>query len=62
MSHLRLVPPLPAEDAADGTADCTEGTTGYHDPKVALLMFQADSGVCLFRACSRRRYPAYGSI
>ena len=59
MSHLRLVPPLPAETPA--TVDVPAQRTPYHDPKVALLFFQAASGICLCRECSMRRHPSYGA-
>jgi len=53
MRHLRLVPPLPADTEPDATP--------YHDPKVALMFFQAASGICLCRDCSMKRHPAYGA-
>ena len=56
MSHLRLVPPLPASEPAEHTA-----RTPYDDLKVARMFFQAASGICLCRECSMRRHPAYGA-
>lgn len=53
MSHLRLVPPLAAKPAE---------TTPYDDPKVALMFFQAASGLCLCRECTKRRHPAFGGL
>jgi hypothetical protein len=75
MSHLRLVPPLPqprTAPAAETDVQATMGTawagagvpaqrTPYDDPKVALLFFQAASGLCLCRACAKQRHPAYGA-
>ena len=55
MSHLRLVPPLPAEDAVPAP------WSAFDDPKVALAFFEAASGVCLCRECSKARHPAYGA-
>jgi len=59
MSHLRLVPPLPATEASEVAVPAQR--TPYDDPKVALLFFQAASGLCLCRDCSMRRHPAYGT-
>lgn len=59
MSHLRLVPPLPAEPAA--TAGVPAQRTPWDDPKVATLFFEAASGICLCRDCSMRRHPSYGA-
>ena len=58
MSHLRLVPPLPAETSE--TAVVPEQRRPYDDPAVALAFFQAASGICLCRECSKARHPAYG--
>lgn len=58
MRHLRLVPP-PADTSAGSLAE--PDATPYHDPKVALLFFQAASGICLCRDCTRKRHPAYGT-
>jgi len=55
MSHLRLVPPLPREPADD-----TREAHPWDDPKVARLFFQAASGLCLCRECTKARHPAYG--
>jgi hypothetical protein len=52
MRHLSLVPPLPEDDRA---------VAPYADPKVALAFFQAASGICLCRDCSKKRHPAYGA-
>lgn len=54
MSHLRLVPPLPADAPAE-----TAERAPWHDPKVAVLFFEAASGLCLCRPCSMRRHPSY---
>jgi hypothetical protein len=35
--------------------------TPYDDPNVALMFFQAASGVCLCRSCTKQRHPAYGA-
>ena len=56
MSHLRLVPPLPAEPADSAEA------TPYDDPKVARMFFQVASGLCLCRDCTKRRHPAFGGL
>lgn len=75
MSHLSLVPPLPQPRTApepETTREPTAGTswaeravpaqrTPYDDPKVALLFFQAASGLCLCRSCAKERHPAYGA-
>lgn len=70
MSHLRLVPPLPAAETPVVPASRPElgerlatraPNTAWDDPKVvALSFFQAASGVCLCRACSMKRHPSYG--
>jgi len=70
MSHLRLVPPLPAAPAPTMTLPRAERGerlatrapgSPWDDPKVvALSFFQSASGVCLCRACSMRRHPSYG--
>jgi hypothetical protein len=58
MRHLRLVPPL--ADTSAGTR-AEPDATRYHDPKVALMFFQAASGICLCRDCTKQRHPAYGA-
>lgn len=57
MSHLRLVPPLPAETVAVPAQRTPYGD----DKKAALAFFQAASGVCLCRDCTKLRHPAYGA-
>lgn len=67
MSHLRLVPPLPVDEVpavptprSERLASRAPGSA-WDDPKVvALSFFQAASGVCLCRPCSRKRHPSYG--
>jgi hypothetical protein len=59
MSHLRLVPPLPPEP--DEVVAETALGAPYDDPKVALMFFQAASGLCLCRACTMARHPAFGA-
>jgi hypothetical protein len=64
MSHLRLVPPLPAsspDEVASG-AQVPAQRTPYGDKTEALAFFQAASGVCLCRECSKTRHPAYGVL
>lgn len=66
MSHLRLVP-QPVETApapaATRAADQRPMGSAWDDPKVvALQFFQSASGLCLCRACSMRRHPAYGNL
>ena len=75
MSHLRLVPPLPAEPAVPeqqngrggvwGPRLAEEpgvGAPGGQSDKVALLFFQAATGMCLCRDCTKRRHPAFGGL
>jgi hypothetical protein len=57
MSHLRLVPPLPAEDVAEVPAP----RTPWDGDNVALAFFQQASGLCLCRKCTMERHPAYGA-
>ena len=59
MSHLRLVPPLPAETSE--TPEIPAQRTPWGDPKTALAFFQVASGICLCRDCSKLRHPAYGA-
>jgi len=54
MSHLRLVPPLPEEPAE------TTPPLPSTDDNVRLMFFQAASGICLCRECTKRRHPAFG--
>jgi hypothetical protein len=56
MSHLRLVPPL----AADETP-VPAPRTPYDAENVALAFFQQASGMCLCRKCTMERHPAYGA-
>jgi hypothetical protein len=67
MSHLRLVAP-PAPTAGETTDETTAGSPvvpaqrqPWDDPKVATLLFQAATGICLCRACTKERHPAYGT-
>lgn len=69
MSHLRLVPPPAPEANVPAARNATSRTAAerrsaidaYDDPTVvALSFFQAASGICLCRACSMKRHPAYG--
>jgi hypothetical protein len=57
MSHLRLVPPLPADTADDAAG----GRPWAADPAAARQLFQAASGLCLCTGCAKRRHPAYGA-
>lgn len=60
MSHLSLVPPLPADATPAEPARAVP--RAYDDPKVvALNFFQAASGICLCRTCSMKRHPAYAT-
>ena len=67
MSHLRLVPPLATETAPTTPAIPAQRTAPephpapWEDPKVALLFFEAASGLCLCRGCAMRRHPSYGA-
>jgi hypothetical protein len=63
MSHLRLVPSLPAEPTGEtgGTVEAPAPRTPWDDPKVALAFFQQASGMCLCRKCTMERHPAYGA-
>jgi hypothetical protein len=63
MSHLRLVPPLAETTETDtvATVAVPEQRKPWDDPKVATLLFQAASGICLCRACTMERHPAYGA-
>lgn len=56
MSHLRLVPPLPAEVTVPEQRRPWED-----DPTVARTFFQVASGLCLCRECTKQRHPAYGA-
>jgi hypothetical protein len=56
MSHLRLVPP-----PAGPTPATAPERTPWDDPKVARMFFQAASGLCLCRACTMKRHPAYAA-
>jgi hypothetical protein len=60
MSHLRLVPP-PAPTAAEDAPAVPEQRKPWDDPKVATLLFQAATGICLCRECTKQRHPAYGA-
>jgi hypothetical protein len=63
MSHLRLVPPpaptAPTAPTADETVPAQRNP--WDDPKVATLLFQAATGICLCRECTKVRHPAYGA-
>jgi len=64
MSHLSLVPPLaPAAPAQrePATEPVRAPLAAYDDPNVvALSFFQSATGICLCRACSMKRHPAFG--
>lgn len=51
MSHLRLVPPLASDD--------TEPAPFADAESRALAFFQAASGLCLCRDCTKARHPAF---
>jgi hypothetical protein len=63
MSHLRLVPPPAptADDTVVATPVVPAQRQPWDDPKVATLFFQAASGICLCRECTKQRHPAYGT-
>jgi hypothetical protein len=60
MPHLRLVPPLPAGDAATEVA-VPEQRSAQAARRDALAFFQSASGLCLCTDCSKARHPAYGA-
>ncbi len=62
MSHLRLVPP-PAPTAGETVTETVpaQRKPWDDDPKVATMFFQAASGICLCRECTKERHPAYGA-
>lgn len=65
MRHLSLVPQpteTPAAAAVVPAAVVPAQRTPYEDdPTVALAFFQASSGLCLCRECTKQRHPAYGA-
>lgn len=58
MSHLRLVPPLPAETVP---AVPEQRRPWGDDPATVREFFQLASGLCLCRDCTKQRHPAYGA-
>jgi hypothetical protein len=68
MAHLTLVPPLaPSASVAPVPVMPAQREplrapmAAYEDPKVvALSFFQSATGICLCRACSMKRHPAFG--
>jgi hypothetical protein len=62
MPHLRLVPPLAPADAVPSPRVAPPAEqAAYDDPTVvALSFFEAASGLCLCRSCSKKRHPAFG--
>jgi hypothetical protein len=60
MSHLRLVPPLPAEPVSDEAA-VPAPRSPYDAENVALAFFQSASGICLCRECTKARHPAFAA-
>lgn len=60
MSHLRLVPPLPTQPVS-GEADVPAQRLPYDAENVALAFFQAASGICLCRECTKQRHPAFAA-
>lgn len=63
MRHLSLVPPLTEQPAAAPAAVAVPAQRMPYedDPKVALGFFQAATGLCLCRECTKKRHPAYGA-
>jgi hypothetical protein len=60
MSHLRLVPPLPAETVPAGAVP-EQRRPWENDPQAVREFFQVASGLCLCRDCTKQRHPAYGA-
>ncbi len=60
MPHLRLVPP-PAADTAPAATAVPEPRPAPESEDVAYAFFQASSGLCLCRQCTKERHPAYGA-
>jgi hypothetical protein len=64
MRHLSLVPPLATEVPVAPTAKTAVvpmQRPAFEDHTDALAFFQAASGVCLCRDCTKLRHPAYGA-
>ncbi|HEU0133176.1 MAG TPA: hypothetical protein VFQ85_19545 [Mycobacteriales bacterium] len=61
MSHLSLVPPLPATTAAPAGAVPEQRAPWQDDTVVALSFFESASGLCLCRECTKSRHPAFGA-